>query len=83
MNKQSPTKEAPMPSQDEISDYVWHHADILDTIEALSKFANAMPQPTQNGTRLDVSQIGLRTARYIAIKCREIQQTITDLGPIK
>jgi hypothetical protein len=80
MNK---TKEAAMPAQHEITDYIRHHGDILDTIEALAKFANAMPQPTRNGTQLDVSQMGLRSAKYVAATCRDAQNAIHALGPIK
>jgi hypothetical protein len=83
MGKQSPTKEAAMPAPHEITDYVRHHADIIDTIEALAAFANAMPQPTQNGTRLDVSQVGLRSATLAAISCRDIQASLKAMGPIK
>ena len=72
-----------MPAQHEITDYIRHHADILDTIEALAEFANAMPQPTRNGTQLDVSPVGLRDAKFVAMRCRDIQHTITDVGTIK
>jgi hypothetical protein len=83
MNKQSTTKEAPMPAQHEITDYIRHHGDILDTIEELAKFANAMPQPTRNGTQLDVSPVGLRSARLAAISCRDIQMSLKAMESIK
>jgi hypothetical protein len=67
----------------EITDYIRHHGDILDTIEALAKFANAMPQPTRNGTQLDVSPVGLRDAKFVAMRCRDIHHTITDVGTVK
>ena len=80
MNK---TKETPMPAPHEITDYIRHHADILDTIEALAAFANAMPQPTESGTRLDVSAYGRHRAGYVAERCRTIRFILNDLGPIK
>jgi hypothetical protein len=66
-----------------IRDYIRHHADILDTIEALAKFANAMPQPTENGTRLDVSAYGRHSVGYVAERCRTIRFILNDIGPIK
>jgi len=72
-----------MPAQHEITDYIRHHGDILDTIEALAAFANAMPQPTRNGTQLDVSPVGLRSAKFVAILCRDIRTALKSLGPIK
>jgi hypothetical protein len=72
-----------MPAPREIRDYIRHHGDILDTIEALAAYANAMPQPTQNGTRLDVSVAGLRTAKHIASRCRSIQHTLKDFGAVR
>ena len=72
-----------MPAQHEITDYIRHHGDILDTIEVLAAYANAMPQPTRNGTQLDVSPVGLRDTKFVAMRCRDIQHAIKDVGPIK
>jgi hypothetical protein len=72
-----------MPAQHEITDYIRHHGDILDTIEELAAFANAMPQPTRNGTQLDVSPVGLRSAKFVTILCRDIRTSLKAMGPIK
>jgi hypothetical protein len=77
------TKEAAMPAQHEITDYIRHHGDILDTIEALAAFANAMPQPTRNGTQLDVGSYGRHSVGYVAERCRTIRFILNDIGPIK